>query len=441
MLISSEAAVLLTITYSDQFKFPLTKKEIAQRLIKISVTENKLGETLINLSKLNLIENKGGFWKLSKGTDQVKNRLRRANYSQQKWLEVDKLLSVIGWIPWIRGVAVTGSLAVDNVTVNDDIDLMLVVAPQRLWLSRVLVSLSSLWVGKRRTWQGNEENSWCFNLWLDDKHLGLPKNKRNLYSAYEVCQTKWMLDKAGIEKKFYQNNYWVKNLLPNYFNSKLIGASKIIEAEKSGYESAPILRFIGRKILSILDFLTFSIQYFYMYSHMSREKVSLSNAYFHPRSTKGQIYEKWFSSLKQIQSQDRRVVLVTGVFDLFHQEHQNFLRKAKLEGDLLVVGIETDDRVKKNKGLSRPIDDQQKRLQQLQLFPVVDLAFILPEKFDTAQEHLALLKLIKPQVLAVSSHTPYLEEKQRLMKKVGGEARVVYRQNPDISTTRLTKLT
>jgi D-glycero-beta-D-manno-heptose 1-phosphate adenylyltransferase len=421
MSISKAAAVLLTIAYADQFNFPLNEAEIYHRLVKISLSKNNLKKILASLEKMGLIEYGDQLWKLSVGKAQAKVRLERERYSQKKWLEVNKLLNTISWIPWIRGVAVTGSLAVNNVSSDGDIDLMIVVAPRRLWLVRILVSISALWAGKRRTWQGSEENSWCFNLWLDEDSLSLPHRKRNIYSAYEVCQARWVLDRGEIEKRFFQDNSWVKKLLPNFYkNSTGLSAA----AESSWW-------------LSLLNSIVFKVQYLYMYSHMSREGVSLSSAYFHPRSTKGHIYSGWLRSLEQLGKTKKRIVLVTGVFDLFHQEHQNFLRASRAAGDLLIVGVESDARVRKNKGLSRPTDDQQKRVQQLQLFSVVDLAFVLPEKFDAAADQLRLLKLIKPDILAASSHTPYLKEKQQLMKKVGGEVRVVYELQSNTSTTQI----
>ena len=61
-------------------------------------------------------------------------------------------------------------------------------------------------------------------------------------------------------------------------------------------------------------------------------------------------------------------ILVTGVFDLLHQEHINFLTKAKAVGDILVVGLETDTRVKQLKGFNRPINSTKDRLQNLENF-------------------------------------------------------------------------
>lgn len=147
--------------------------------------------------------------------------------------------------------------------------------------------------------------------------------------------------------------------------------------------------------------------------------------------------------VKRIVAQARQgnqaLVLVTGVFDVFHQEHLNFLQKAKAAGDVLLVGIETDERVKAIKGPDRPVNNEQTRLNHMQNIGIVDQAFLLPVDFDDAREHRALLRKIQPDVLAVSSHTPHLEAKREIVQGVGGQLKVVHQHNPKISTTKIIK--
>lgn len=131
------------------------------------------------------------------------------------------------------------------------------------------------------------------------------------------------------------------------------------------------------------------------------------------------------------------VVLATGVFDLFHQEHQNFLDKAKANGDVLIVGLECDARVRAMKGEGRPVWDQEKRLQVLRGYDAVDGAFILPENFGQREEIESLMSQIHPDILAVSSHTPYLDRKQVMAEKYGGKLVIVHQHNPQVSTTKL----
>ena len=113
------------------------------------------------------------------------------------------------------------------------------------------------------------------------------------------------------------------------------------------------------------------------------------------------------------------------------------MHSAKEVGDVLLVGIESDARVRRIKGEGRPINSQDKRKHNLETLNIADSVFILPEAFDKPEHHLALLESLQPSILAISSHTPHVAEKEALMKKIGGKVLVVREQNPAISTTKL----
>ncbi len=134
---------------------------------------------------------------------------------------------------------------------------------------------------------------------------------------------------------------------------------------------------------------------------------------------------------------ENKTILVTGVFDLLHAEHIAFLKCAKALGERLVVGVESDERVRKLKGESRPAQTETVRKQAIEKLGFVDEVMILPTQFETDAEHLHLLQQVKPAILAVSSHTPHLTVKRRLMKQVGGKVVVVRQQNVDVSTTKI----
>lgn len=131
------------------------------------------------------------------------------------------------------------------------------------------------------------------------------------------------------------------------------------------------------------------------------------------------------------------LVLVTGVFDILHQEHIAFLQKAKAQGTKLIVGVESDVRVRAMKGDGRPVNSQLVRVANLEKLGIANEVFVLPEQFSKTEEHLALLQKIKPAVLAVSENTPHLESKRKLMAEIGGRVVVVHPHNPNISTTIL----
>lgn len=141
--------------------------------------------------------------------------------------------------------------------------------------------------------------------------------------------------------------------------------------------------------------------------------------------------------VKSWQSHGYRVVLATGVFDLLHIEHLRFLTKAKAAGDKLLVGIESDARVKTIKGQNRPVNSQTIRLEQLRALRAVDLAFILPKTFNSQSDWENLMQQLHPDLYAVSSHTSFLKNKQAICRQFGIQFKIVHQQQPAHSTSLL----
>jgi cytidyltransferase-related domain len=90
----------------------------------------------------------------------------------------------------------------------------------------------------------------------------------------------------------------------------------------------------------------------------------------------------------------KKIVFTNGCFDILHAGHADYLNKAKSLGDILVVGINSDDSVRRIKGEKRPILPQQMRAYLLDNLKSVDYVVIFEE--DTPLE---LIKAIKPDVL------------------------------------------
>ena len=131
------------------------------------------------------------------------------------------------------------------------------------------------------------------------------------------------------------------------------------------------------------------------------------------------------------------VVLATGVFDILHVEHLRFLKRAKKQGDVLFVGIERDRRVRQLKGKGRPINPEMQRAQVLSALKSVDCVFLLPADMESQAERESVIQKLKPDIYAVSANTPFLQEKEKIIKKFAGELKVVHQHKPRISTTKI----
>lgn len=96
-----------------------------------------------------------------------------------------------------------------------------------------------------------------------------------------------------------------------------------------------------------------------------------------------------------------RIVLTSGTFDLFHIGHAQYLEKAKSLGDILIVGVDSDERVKKRKGPTRPIVPEHERVLILSHMRHADVITI--KNVDDPSNH--LIRLVSPDILVVSEST------------------------------------
>jgi len=100
-----------------------------------------------------------------------------------------------------------------------------------------------------------------------------------------------------------------------------------------------------------------------------------------------EIIEKW-------RKEGKKIVFTNGCFDIIHAGHVDYLEKAKALGDVLIVGMNSDDSVKRIKGKERPINPQEYRKRVLEALKPVDLVIVFDE--DTPEN---LIKAVKPDVL------------------------------------------
>ncbi|HDO28060.1 MAG TPA: D-glycero-beta-D-manno-heptose 1-phosphate adenylyltransferase [Bacteroidetes bacterium] len=95
---------------------------------------------------------------------------------------------------------------------------------------------------------------------------------------------------------------------------------------------------------------------------------------------------------------DKKIVWTNGCFDLLHLGHIDYLSKAKDQGDILIVGVNTDLSVKRIKKQGRPINDENARATLVASLHFVDAVILFDE--DTPYK---MIKMIQPDVLVKGS--------------------------------------
>lgn len=128
-----------------------------------------------------------------------------------------------------------------------------------------------------------------------------------------------------------------------------------------------------------------------------------------------------------------RIVLTSGTFDLFHIGHAQYLEKAKERGDLLIVGVDSDERVRARKGPNRPVVPEKERVAIISHMRHADV--ITLKNANDPKNH--LIKLVQPDVLVVSKSTNHEEESVDDKRQYCGEIIVL---EPQASTSTSAKL-
>ncbi len=98
--------------------------------------------------------------------------------------------------------------------------------------------------------------------------------------------------------------------------------------------------------------------------------------------------------IKKYKNLNKKIVFTNGCFDLLHQGHVFSLDFAAEQGDYLIVGLNSDNSIKRLKGKNRPIQNQNTRYENLKNLKNVDLVIIFDD--DTPED---LIKEIKPNIL------------------------------------------
>lgn len=102
--------------------------------------------------------------------------------------------------------------------------------------------------------------------------------------------------------------------------------------------------------------------------------------------------EEWL--LRRPQFNGDKIVFTNGCFDILHLGHVQYLAKAKDLGDILVIGLNSDDSIKRIKGTERPINNEYARAILLATMEIVDYVILFQE--DTPAE---LIQNVNPNVL------------------------------------------
>ena len=330
-----ERAILKTLVYASIFSYPLRPEEICRYLVIDNPVDSEVVFRALKMMEADgnpvepcrspsgtirtrltgrfhgagRIQAEEGYYFLSGQGEIVGLRKKREKWSQEKVRKAKKVAKLLRLILTVKLVGISGGLAMNNADENDDIDLFIVTAGGRLWLTRLLVTALVELMGKRRqpfpkykihNTKYIIQDLICLNMFVDEDHLAIPLSERNLYTAHEVAQMKMLWDRDGMYQRFLVANSWVGDYLPNTLPAILNEAPVILNEVKNLRDpSSASQRIQDDKVGQIGKFMNWFekalrvLQLKYMSRRRTTEKISPGRILFHPEEKGEWVMREW----------------------------------------------------------------------------------------------------------------------------------------------------
>jgi len=199
--------ILATLSYFDIFDYPLTQSEIAQ-FLKTDYCPEEFTEDLQNLVMENWVYKLDEFYSLQDNSFLARRR-REGNIRAKNMLKTaEKIAAFLATFPFVKGVAVSGSLSKNFADENSDIDFFIITEKNKLWIARTFMhSFKKIAILLKK------QDLFCMNYYIDEEML--PIKEKNIYTATEIA-TLLPLRGISIFKEFFKQNDWSKSFLPNH---------------------------------------------------------------------------------------------------------------------------------------------------------------------------------------------------------------------------------
>lgn len=219
-------AILATLAYYDGLDYPLSAFELYRYLINPqrlkshidgleAISLKDIYETIEKLLNRGQIQEENGFYFLKGQTGLSALRLAREKISAQKWRLCLRRAYWLQLAPWIRGMFVSGSLALGTTSLESDFDVLVLVEPNRLYLARLFLSGVASLIGARRTrYETVAPNKFCFNHYLTTDTLEI--KHESLYNAQTYAHLVPMMVSPTLAGKFFAENLWINKFVFNF---------------------------------------------------------------------------------------------------------------------------------------------------------------------------------------------------------------------------------
>jgi predicted nucleotidyltransferase len=177
-LTDTRGYILKTLTYFDMFNYPLLADELFF-FHGEPCTRTLFDETLASLITGKTVFCLEGFYGLHNDKGHAENRKKANRLAVEQMIIAKKAAHTLSKFPYVRGLAVSGSLSKNYGSEKADIDFFVITAPGRLWIARTCMHLY-----KKLTYLTGRHNWYCMNYYVDE---AMPEiEEKNIFTATET---------------------------------------------------------------------------------------------------------------------------------------------------------------------------------------------------------------------------------------------------------------
>lgn len=208
-----EQSIYDTVHFFDIYDMPVTATQIWMYLIRskshyqhtpsLHEVQDALRESSYLVEEL---ETQFGYVVKRGRLPLVRERLRRHAIAQDKWKIVKRCAPFLAFVPFVRGLGGSGSLAIDNTKYSSDLDILVIVDSGRIWTTRLVLLVVSQLLGRRRTYNSQHApDMLCLNHYLATKRLVVSKDIQNVCMAMQYAMLVPIYNDE-VERTFAQRN-------------------------------------------------------------------------------------------------------------------------------------------------------------------------------------------------------------------------------------------
>lgn len=201
-----ERGVVRTLLYYHIFSFPLTPEEVFRLSPRRWQSPQALEPVLESLQSRGLVQRLEDYVVVGEPGEVEKRRVAE-RHAAEVWPRAESRGRFIARFPWVRAVAISGTLSKGVFHPGDDADFFVITQPGRLWLTRALL------MGFKKTVLFNSRQLFCVNYLVDCHCLEVPDH--NEFTAAEIA---WLRPVSGRQLlvEFARANDWTETFLPNW---------------------------------------------------------------------------------------------------------------------------------------------------------------------------------------------------------------------------------